>query len=165
MSPAGFLIDDSAPKLAEAFIAVYSGNGIPAAEIAPAYTLAVGVAAMAPTLAHGLLDWRPLDEIDPADPTWRLGVESMREIQRLAAFGPAGQAAAEQATPERVLEMFRQLAHVAKPLDFTAFDAYRHGGKVNRQDLDYLDDARRLADAEGRDAPALRELISRLQSA
>ncbi|MFF4966180.1 ketopantoate reductase family protein [Streptomyces sp. NPDC001037] len=93
LGPAGFTIDDSAPKLAEAFIAVYSGNGVPAAEIAPADTLAVGVAGLAPILALGLLDWRPLDEIDPADATWRLGVDSMREIQRLAAFGPAGQAA------------------------------------------------------------------------
>ncbi|MFD7705394.1 hypothetical protein [Streptomyces caelestis] len=161
LGPAGFTIDDSSPKLAEAFTAVYSGNGIPAATVGPASEMAIGVA----ILAWGLLDWQPLDDVDPTNEAWQLGVTSTREIQRLSVFGPTGQAAAEQTTPDGLLEMFRQMTQLSKPLDFAAFNAYHHGGKVNRQDLDFLDDARRRADAEGLDVPALRELISRLHSA
>lgn len=56
------------------------------------------------------------------------------------------------------------MAQQSKPLDFADFTAYHHGGKVNRQDLDFLDDARQRAEAEGQDATALRELASRLQN-
>lgn len=165
LGPAGFSIDDSAPKLAEVFAAVYSGNGVPAAEIAPAAAQAIGVSGMAPTLAWGLLGWRSLDEVDASDEIWQLGVNAMREIQRLSALGPAGQAAAEQTTPEGVLEMFRQMTQLAKPLDFPAFNAYHHGGKVNPQDRAFIDDARQRGEAEGADVPALRQLSYRLKIA
>ncbi|SNY38462.1 2-dehydropantoate 2-reductase N-terminal domain-containing protein [Paractinoplanes atraurantiacus] len=165
LGPAGFTIDDSSPKLAEAFTAAYSGNGIPAAAIMPAAEMAIGVAILTPILAWELLGWQPLDTIDASHEAWQLGVAATREIQRLSVFGPTGQAAAEQTTPEGLLEMFRQLTQLSKPLDFAAFNAYHHGGKVHQQDLDFLDDARSRADAEGTDVPALRELISRLREA
>ncbi|MEU2358926.1 hypothetical protein ABZ599_39295 [Streptomyces misionensis] len=60
--------------------------------------------------------------------------------------------------------MFQQLNAVSKPLDFAGFSAYHHGGKVNRQDIEFLVDARRRAEADGQDVPALREMISRLQN-
>ncbi|MQY31864.1 2-dehydropantoate 2-reductase N-terminal domain-containing protein [Nocardia aurantia] len=165
LGPAGFTIDDSSPKLAEAFTAAYSGDDIPAAAIGAAPETAIGVAGLAPILAWGLLGWQPLENVDASGEVWQLGVACMREIQQLGVFGPTGRAAAEQTTPEGVLGMFRQMAQLSEPLDFAAFNAYHHGGKVNQQDLDFLDDARRRADAEGTDVPALRELISRLRDA
>jgi hypothetical protein len=165
LGPAGFLIDDSSPQLAEAFTAVYAGNGIPAASTASASETAIGVAILAPILAWGLLDWQSLKGVDATNEAWQLGANSMREIQQLKVFGAAGQAAAEQTTPEGVLQMFRQMTQQATPLDLAAFFAYHHGGKVNRQDLDFVDDARQRAEAEGQDATALRELASRLQNA
>ena len=92
----------------------------------------------------------------------------MRKIQQLSLFGAAGQAAAEQTTPKGVLQMFlqmfRQMTRQAAPLDLAAFFACHHAGKVNRQDLDFVDDARQRADAQGQDATALRELARRLKS-
>lgn len=165
LGPAGFLVDDSSPELAEAFTAVYRGNGIPAAGTASASETAIGVAILVPILAWGLLGWRSLDDVEATDEAWQLGVESMREIQQLGVFGAAGQAAAEQTTPEGVLRMFRQMTQQAAPLDLAAFFAYHHGGKVNRQDLDFVNDVRQRAEAEGQDATALRELASLLKSA
>lgn len=109
--------------------------------------------------------WRSLDEIDPADPAWQLGVEGMREIQRLSVFGSAGQSAAEQTDPAAVLKSFRQMAQASQPLDFAAFNAYHHGGKVNHQDRDFLEHARQLGAADGAGTPALNTLIERLASA
>jgi hypothetical protein len=165
LGPAGFIIDDNSPKLAEAFTAAYSGNGIPAASTASAAETAIGTATLALILAWGLLDWRSLDDVEPTDETWQLGANSMREIQQLSVFGAAGRAAAEQTTPESVLQMLRQLTRLSTPLDFAGFTAYHHGGKVNRQDVDFVDDARRRAEAEGQDAAALRELLNRLHKA
>lgn len=165
LGPTGFTINDSSPKLAKAFTAVYTGNGIPAASTASAAEMAVGVAILAPTLAWGLLDWQAPDDIDATNAVWQIGVNSMREIQQLTVFGAAGQAAAEQTTPESVLQMFRQWTQQYKPLDYAGFTAYHHGGKVNRQDLDLIDDARQRAEAQGQDATALRELATLLRKA
>jgi hypothetical protein len=54
--------------------------------------------------------------------------------------------------------MFRQTTKQAKPLDFAVFTAYHHGGKVNRQDLGFIDEAGQRAEGERQDATALREL-------
>ncbi|WP_105032395.1 ketopantoate reductase family protein [Arthrobacter ruber] len=164
LGPARFLIDDSSPNLAEAFATLYAGNGIPVS-IESAAGSEIGFSMLAPILAWGLLDWRSLDDIDATDETWQLGANSMREIQQLNVFGTAGKAAAEQTTPESVLQMFRHMAQQSKPLDFADFTAYHHGGKVNRQDLDFIDDARQRAEAGGQDATALRELAYRLHNA
>ena len=163
--PAGFVIADNAPELADAFTAVYTGNGIPAAITAPAAELAAGVAVIVPTLAWGLLDWQDPDDIDVTNEAWQLGVAAMREMQQLTVFGAAGRAAAERTTPEGVLQAFQESNQQYKPLDYAGFTAYHHGGKVNRQDLDLIDDARQRVEAEGQDATALRELTNRLQKA
>jgi hypothetical protein len=162
LSPAGFTVDDSSPQLATAFTALFTGEGVPAAVSTPADATAVGPAMLAPILAWGLLDWRPLDQVDPAHPIWQLGVESMREIQRLSVLGPAGKQAADQTDATAALETFRHLAQASRPLNFAAFNAYHHGGKVNKQDLEFLEQARQLAAADGADTPALDALIERL---
>lgn len=161
-SEAGFGVDNSAPAAAEAFVKVYSRDGGPTVAITPAADFAMGIAALAPLLAMGLLDWRPLDQIDPEEPDWKLGVESMREIQRLSIFGDAGKAAAANTTDAGVLEQFRQMAEAAKPLDMASFNEYHHGGKVNQQDRDLLTDARAHATSDGVATPALDELGRRL---
>lgn len=164
LGAAGFIIDDNSPDLATAFTAAYAGNGIPAASTAAAADTAIESSMLAPILAWGLLDWRPLDQIDAADETWQLGASSMREIQQLHVFSEAGQAAARQTSPEGVLTVLKQITEQAKPLDFAGFTAYHHGGKVNRQDRDFIDDARQRAEAGSQDATALRELARRLQA-
>jgi hypothetical protein len=89
----------------------------------------------------------------------------MREIQQRNVFGAAGKTAAEQTTPEGVLQMFRHMTQQPKPLDFTGYITYHHDGKLSHQDLGFIDDARQLAEAGGQDATALRELAHRLQNA
>jgi hypothetical protein len=158
----GSAVGDNAPAAAEAFVKAYSGNGGPTAVIVPEVELTMGVATIAPVLAMSLLGWCPLDKIDPADASWGLGVESRREIHRLSIFSPAGGAAAERTTPSGVLEEFQQMAEDSKPMDFPAFNAYHHGGKVFQQDLDMLEDARARAASEGLDTPALGELVRSL---
>ena len=165
LTSAAFMVDDSSPRAAEIVADLYAKPEAPGAVTVPADQMAVGVAGLAPILAWGLLGWRDLaTEVDPADPTWRLGVDAMQEIQRLPQFGRAGQEAADGSSAAGVLESFSAMAGISEPLDFAAFNAYHHGGKVNQQDRDLLDHARLLARAEGLDTPALDALISQLAS-
>jgi len=86
----------------------------------------------------------------------------MREFQRLSAFGSTGLAASEQTSAEGVLGFFQRMERNVFPLDFAAFNAYHHGGKVNAQDHDMLREALNRGQAEGADMPALQTLVSQL---
>jgi hypothetical protein len=109
-----------------------------------------------------LLGWPAAADVDPADPTWRLGIDAMREIQRLPSFGPAGRAVSERTSADGVLGFFRDMERELLPLDLAAFNAYHHGGKVNNQDHEILREALQRGETEGADMPALRQLIARL---
>ncbi|MFM9589984.1 ketopantoate reductase family protein [Streptomyces scabiei] len=164
-SPAGFILEDSSPELTAAFTSLHSGEGVPAAVSMPAGQLALAAALLAPMLAWSLLGWRPLQEIDLDDETWQVGVESTREIQRLSVFGEAGRAAAEETDAASVTGFLRQQAQDCMPIDLAAFNAYHHGGKVNRQDIEFFQQARRLAADDGAATPALDILVERLTTA
>ncbi|MGW7094700.1 hypothetical protein [Streptomyces sp. NPDC054874] len=73
-----------------------------------------------------MLKWWPLQEIDLAEETWQVGVNSMREVLRLSVFGETGQAAAEQTG---ALAFLRQQAQDCPPVNLAAFNTSHPGGK------------------------------------
>ena len=157
-----FSVADSSPRLAETVKALFDAPGLPACDVVDASQLKVGPAAIAAILGWSLLGWPALADVEAANPTWVLGVRAMQEFQRLPVFGQAGQAAAEQTTPEGVLAQLQQAEQTSLPLDYAGFNAYHHGGKVNKQDVAVFRDAVSRADTE---TPALQELIDRLSAA
>jgi hypothetical protein len=163
--PFGFSVDLSAPEAAREFAALYDRNGVTVCRVVPADQYSARVAIFAIFAAMELLSWPPVATIDAQNETWRLGADAMREFQRLSIFGPVGLKASEQTTAENVLEAFRDLEKATLPLDFSAFNAYHHGGKVSSQDQAILREALSLGEAEGAAMPALRALIDQLPTA
>lgn len=82
--PFGFAVDLSAPQVAHDFAALYDRSGSSQCSIVS------------------------VDEYKSTDEKWQLGIEAMREFQRLSIFRSAGLAASEQTNAEGVLGMFRQ---------------------------------------------------------
>ncbi|AFH62772.1 2-dehydropantoate 2-reductase N-terminal domain-containing protein [Paenibacillus caseinilyticus] len=161
-SPFGFVVDLSAPQVANDFAALYDRSGVSQCSIVSADEYNLIVAAGPPSEAWKLLNWPALADIDSADETWRLGIEAMREFQRLSIFGQAGLAASEQTDAEGFLGFFRQLEENTLPLDLAAFFNYHHGSKLNSQSHETLREALSRGEAEGAEMPALRALIARL---
>ncbi len=139
---------------------MFTADGGPSAVTITAEDAALQPATLATIAGWELLGWPELATVDAANTTWQLGVEATREIQRLSIFGPAGRTAAEQTTASTSLQSFQQLEKASLPLNFAAFNAYHHGGKVNTQDHHILRDALARGEAEGATMPALRELIT-----
>ncbi|MEV5666657.1 2-dehydropantoate 2-reductase N-terminal domain-containing protein [Streptomyces flaveolus] len=164
-TPSGFLVDLSTPQVAHDFAALYNRNGVTQCSVIGVDAHRTPVALFAVLAAWELLKWPAAADIDPADDTWQLGIEALREFQSLSLYGPAGRAAAEQTNADGVLQFFRQMEKDALPLDLAAFNAYHHGGKVNGQDHAILREALDRGAAEGADMPALRSLIARLPHA
>lgn len=161
-SASGFNVDLSAPQVAHDFTAFYNRNGVSHSGAFPADQHKLMVALMPMIVAWELLGWIPAADIDPANETWQLGTEAMREFQRLSVFGAAGRAASEQANAESVLEIFLEMERGSSPLDVAAFNKYHHGMKVNKQDHKVLREGLSRGEAEGAEMPALRKLIARL---
>ncbi|EFC85762.1 2-dehydropantoate 2-reductase N-terminal domain-containing protein [Parafrankia sp. EUN1f] len=165
LSPAAFVVDDSAPQVAADFAALFGVNGAGKCATLTQEEFGLQFAAFPVIAAWELLDWPSLADLDHTNPTWQLGVEAMGEIQRLSIFGPSGPGASRQTTPENVLALFQQMETGVLPLDFAAFNAYHHGGKVNNQDHAFLRDALNRGELEGAQMPALRALVARLPPA
>ncbi|MFJ9714379.1 2-dehydropantoate 2-reductase N-terminal domain-containing protein [Streptomyces sp. NPDC101213] len=164
-TPSGYVVDLSAPQVAHDFAALYNRNGASRCDVIAADTFKVQVAGFAPMVARELLGWPAATDIDPTDQTWQLGIEAMREFQRLSLYGQAGLAASEQTTAEGVLEASQQMEKDALPFDVAAFYAYHHGSKVTGQNHEILREALARGEAEGAQMPALRALIARLPRA
>ncbi|RNI22726.1 ketopantoate reductase family protein [Rufibacter latericius] len=161
-TPFEFAVADNAPQVTQAFVALCTQDGVSRCIVQPAIDIKLAPAMLTVMLTTGLMGWPTMADVDPADAMWQLGVNAMREYQRLPVFGAAGLAASEQTSAEGVLEGFQQMEQAALPLDFSAFNKYHHGGKVNAQDIAIFHEALGHGEATGADMPALRELIARL---
>lgn len=162
--PFGFGVELSAPQVAHDFAELYNRSGVSQCNISSADEYKVQFAVFPVIVAWELLDWPAAANIAPTDKTWQLGIESMREIQRLSVFGPAGLAASEQTDAEAVLKSWQEMEKNCLPLDLAEFNRYHHGGKVNEQDHKILRDALKRGEAEGAKMPALRALVAQLPS-
>jgi hypothetical protein len=165
IKPIGFSVDLSAPEAAQNFAALYDRNGVTRCNVVPADEYRARVAIFPVLAAWELLSWPALATVDPQNETWRLGVDAMREFQRLSIVGPAGLKASEQMTAQGILGFLRELEEAALPLAYADFNAYHHGGKVNSQDHAILREALARGEAEGAAMPALRALVALLPKA
>ncbi|KAK5204861.1 hypothetical protein LTR99_001356 [Exophiala xenobiotica] len=161
----GFIVDDSSPAVAEGFAELYNASGLSTCAIMPAAQLAVFAIPLFPVLAAcDLLGWPKFAEIDSKGEVWNLAVEAAREIQKLSMMGEPGQKAAATITDMGLAAQFAEMEKQMLPLDFSAFDKYHHGGKVNVQDRELLNACVSYGEAEGKTMSALKELIKRVES-
>lgn len=162
-TPAGFHVDLSVPHVAHTFAALYNRCGVSECTVVPVEEFNLWAAYFAGLAAWELLDWCVTADIDPADETWQLGTDALREFQRLPIYGQTGLDASEQTTAETLLEFFRQQEVGTLPLDLAAFYRYHHGGKVNGQDHQLLREALEIGEAKDAEVSALRTLVARLE--
>jgi hypothetical protein len=161
--PFGFVVDDSAPGVAQGFAEIYSANGESLCIVQPAPEFAAGITpTFAIMAAWELMEWPRADLIDPNSPEWQLGCEAAQEIQSLDIHGDVGRRLAKETTPEGLTERWRVWQADMLPLDLTEFNRYHHGGKVNGQDRLILRDCVAEGEAEGRPMTALRSLLASL---
>lgn len=161
----GFGVDDSAPKVANAFAKLYNSSGVSTCGITPkaqagSYTNPI----FAIYAACALLDWPRFKDIDTQGEIWRLAVAAVKEIQALSIHGELGQQAAQSTTEATMAERFADIDAKLLPLDNRAFNQYHHGGKVNEQDTEHLRACLAFGEEEGKDMAALRELIRKVES-
>lgn len=160
----GLFVDDSTPSIAKDFVDLYNACGVSKATVVPAKDFAMYANAMFALFAGcELLGWPEFSHIDPSNDTWRLAIAAMKEIQTLSTYGEVGRMAAETTTETSALEEQVTMEKQMWPLDLQAFNRFHHGGKVNKQDRAILAASLAAGQNEGKEMPALSELLSRLE--
>jgi hypothetical protein len=160
----GFVVDDSAPAVANGFAELYGTSGVSRCVIKPAVQYAAELNPFfAVFAACEILDWPNLVDIDETTELWHLTVAAVKDIQRLSIHGDLGQQAAGGTTESNLAAALAGWEKAALPLNLQAFNRYHHGGKVNAQDRQHLRDCIALGAAEGHDMVALKELLERVE--
>lgn len=161
-SPAGFVVDTSSPKVAQAFAELYDKNGENISDVVSTDDYEIPVSGTALVAALEQLGWPDMRDVDPDNETWQLATAAMAEIQRLPIFGPAGVASSEKLDARTSHGTLLEFAETLKPLDFIGFTRYHHGGKLQQQTRRTLRDALERGKAADQDMPALQELVKRI---
>ncbi|WP_312390062.1 2-dehydropantoate 2-reductase N-terminal domain-containing protein [Chryseobacterium sp.] len=160
----GFTIDTSSEAVAKEFASIFDRNGTSICQVLSEADFKLQFSIFPQMMTWGLLNWNNPDNINANSEIWNLGTEATKEFQRLSIFGEKGLEASRRTDAKGTLEMFQNLAKLSLPLDFSAFNAYHHGGKVINQDLKLLDKALEIGKNDGLEMPALTELIYKLKS-
>ncbi|KAF2790601.1 hypothetical protein K505DRAFT_419720 [Melanomma pulvis-pyrius CBS 109.77] len=159
--PQGFSLDDSAPEVANAFMALYNGCGVSRCTVTSAVEFSVAVNPIfAVFAACALMDWPAFQGISKNGELWSLAVKAVREIQGLGMHGEPGKLAMSMTTEEGVAKQLADVERDMRPLDFQAFNQFHHGGKVNKQDRELLEACVEYGEAEGMKMEALKKLVA-----
>lgn len=159
----GFVVDDSCPTAAKAFMDAYNRCEVSKCVLMPASGLALFANPLFASFSgFQLLGWPNCRDIDTSSETWKLTTLAVREIQALDIHGEAGQKAAEETNELTLAELWAAYEKQALPLDFQGFNRYHHGGKVVEQDRQILQACIEQGNREGKTMSALVELLQRV---
>jgi hypothetical protein len=108
-----------------------------------------------------LLGWPTADRLAEGGELWTLTIDAVRQIQRLAEHGEAGQKAALETTGESLIATWKAMEAASLPLDWPTFNAHQHGNKVKKADKLLLAGCIKRGESEGKDMSAVREILRR----
>ena len=113
------------------------------------------------TTACEINDWQGTETLIADRELWRLCCQSRREIMGLKRHGWVGRIFSFLMTDGRQIKMIRHAEAEAAPMGLTAFNKFHHGGKVQQQDIQIMENCLAAGESEGRDMSATRELLRR----
>jgi hypothetical protein len=105
--------------------------------------------------------WMPFEHFRANTVLWALMVRAQTEILTLPRFGWTRWLLFCVIRSWAAEELNMPLVEGAKPMKLEGFNAFHHGGKVAKQDLQTSEDISREGEDAGRKMPALREIVER----
>jgi hypothetical protein len=108
--------------------------------------------------------WPPFGELARNRQLWRLNTRAQAEISRLKQHGWVGKLVALVLTDKMQLKLNQKLEKDSLPLDFQAFNRFHHGGKVQAQDIEIMQNCVAIGIQQGFAMSALKEVLARLDA-
>lgn len=158
----GFVVDDSAPAVANGFAELYNASGVSRCIVKPVLQYAVDLNPIfAVFLACELMGWPKFRDISKDKEIWSLAVAAVKEIQGLSVHGEPGRKATAETTEAGYAADLAAWEARTLPFDLQAFNAYHHGGKVHAADRDHLRTCVAHGEEDGQPMTALKTLLRR----
>ena len=159
---AGFTLARSSRAAARRFAALVERSGVDrCVMVSPAFYAVFTSVFFAFTLASELADWPDAEGFSRHPGELALAAAAMKEIAGLSLFGITGRKVQAALSAELLGQMHAGMEAGLRPLDFTAFNRYHHGGKVLAQDVGVLRDCLAKGTATDHPMPRLKELLAR----
>lgn len=159
---AGFTIARNSRDATRRFADLFEKSGIDRCVIASPQFYAVYTSVFfAFTVASEIAGWPDAGEFQHHPAELSLSVAAMKDIAALPRFGAMGRRFGTALSEDLVVGTQAAMEAGLRPLDFTAFNRYHHGGKVLAQDVRVLRDCLADGRASGRSMPALERLLAR----
>ena len=112
--------------------------------------------------ASELMGWPPAASLAKNKPLWRLTVKAVQEVVRLKHRGWRGKVAGIMLTRSVVAKIWGSIEKASRPLDFQAFNAFHHGGKVGKQDIELMEACVTQGERNGQSMASLKRLLAML---
>jgi hypothetical protein len=158
MTAGSFTVEDRFPAVAARFKALYDACAVSHCDVVDHEQFPVQVATVFPIVAASeLMGWPPAAQLTDDEDTWGLVVGAVSEVTSIH-----GDSLTEPTSSESLTQMLAISEEEALPLDWNAFNAFHHGGKVAQQDLELLQDYPAAGQRQGKPMVALKQLIADL---
>ena len=145
----------------KAFARLYNGCGLTQCQRVPRKVYAMFTNSFfAFTTGCDIDGWRGTDALIANRNLWRLCCQSQREIIGLGQHGLLGKLGSLLMSDSRIEKMMREMDADSEPLNMTAFNKFHHGGKVQSQDIQVMENCAAVGEAEGREMSATRALLA-----
>lgn len=95
---------------------------------------------------------------------WSLCCKAQNEIVGLRQHGWIGKLMRLLMTEGMYLKLLRKLERESEPLDFHAFSRFHHGGKVQQQDIQVMQNCVKAGESNGQPMTALKEILRQLDA-
>jgi len=158
----GFIVCSKPGRASRAFAALYGRGGEVHCQRLPTAMYSMFTNSFFPfTIASEIDGWRGTDALIANRDLWQLCCQSRREIIGLRRHGLAGRIFSRLMGNARQEKMMREAEENSRPIGFTAFNRFHHGGKVLQQDVQVVQNCLAEGEADGRDMSATRALLQR----
>jgi hypothetical protein len=108
--------------------------------------------------------WPAFAELARNRPLWRLNCQAQNEIIGLKQHGWIGRLMRLVMTENMHLRLVEKLEKDSLPMDFQAFNRFHHGGKVQAQDIEIMQNCVAVGQSQGFAMSALKEVLARLDA-
>ncbi len=164
-SKVGFIMEGRHVESAKAFAALYERCGVSRCSVINSKLFNVLTNSPFPIFAISeIAGWPPIGDLAKNRELWQLNTRAQAEIARLKQHGWVGKLVALVLTDRMQLKLNQKIERDALPLDFQAFNRFHHGGKVQAQDIEIMQNCVAVGISQGFAMSALKEVLVRLDA-
>lgn len=161
----GFALEGSNAAAAKSFAEIYNRCSVSKCSVANKKMLDImGNLPFAMFAVSELAGWPGLETLAKNKELWSLNCKAQAEVLGLSRFGWMGKLMRLVMTEKMHLKLWKKVEKDSLPMDFQAFNRFHHGGKVQPQDIEIMQNCVAIGEREGKAMSALKEVLARLEA-